>query len=107
MYRLLRIAVVLAPLGGGAAWAQGSGTSGSAGAPGGTLTPPLSGDTRTPMQQKAQQLDEEMPAPPAPKKIHRRQPVDERAIPRRTDVEHDGKIDAGDLGNKDQLNSDK
>jgi hypothetical protein len=129
MYKLLRIALVIAPLASGAAWAQGSGTSGSAGAPG-TLTPPLGDDTRTPLQQKAQQLDEAtrplpgdattptnipntvprsdragMPDNSGSKKIHRRRP-DEREIPRRTDAEHDTKIDKGDLGH-DQLNSDK
>jgi hypothetical protein len=126
IYKLCRIALVIAPLAGGAAWAQGSGTSGSAGAPG-TLKPPTSDDTRTPLQQKAQQLDEATPALPGDatqpsnipntvprsdragmpsdsgKKIHRRRHVDEREMPRRTDVDHDGKSDIG----HDQLNSDK
>lgn len=135
MYKLLRIAVFVVPLGAGAAWAQGSGTSGSAGTPGGTMMPSPTDDTRTPLQQKAQQVDDATPALPgdatratnipntAPssdraglpesgdkKTRHRRAASGERAIPRRTDVEHGNKVDKvdkGDLGNKDELNSDK
>jgi hypothetical protein len=58
MYKLLRIALFAAPLAGGAAWAQGSGTSGSAGAPGSAVPPQVTDDTRTPMQQKAGRLDD-------------------------------------------------
>jgi hypothetical protein len=65
MYKLLRMAVFTMPLVGGVAWAQGSGTSGSAGAPGtmGT-TPSVTDDTRTPTQKKANGLDDTMPALP-------------------------------------------
>jgi hypothetical protein len=65
MYKLLRMAAFTLPLAGGVAWAQGSGTSGSAGAPGtmGT-TPSVTDDTRTPTQQKANKLDDTMPALP-------------------------------------------
>jgi hypothetical protein len=63
MYKLLRIALFAAPLAGGAAWAQASGTSGSAGAPG-TIIPPVTDDTRTPLQQKAGRLDDTQPVLP-------------------------------------------
>jgi hypothetical protein len=61
---LLRIALFALPLAGGAAWAQGSGTSGSAGAPGAQVTPPVTDDTRTPVQQKAGRIDDTTPALP-------------------------------------------
>ena len=64
MYKLLRIALFALPLAGGAAWAQGSGTSGSAGAPGNNLNPPVTDDTRTPLQQKAGRIDDTTPAMP-------------------------------------------
>jgi hypothetical protein len=64
MYKLLRIALFALPLAGGAAWAQGSGTSGSAGAPGTQVTPPVTDDTRTPVQQKAGRIDDTTPAMP-------------------------------------------
>ena len=64
MYKLLRIALFALPLAGGAAFAQGSGTSGSAGAPGATMTPPVTNDTRTPLQQKAGRTDDTAPAMP-------------------------------------------
>ena len=60
MYKLLRIALLAAPLGGGVAWAQASGTSGSAAA----FPPPVTSDTRTPMQQRAGRLDDTQPALP-------------------------------------------
>lgn len=63
MFKLLRIALFAAPLAGGAAWAQGSGTSGSAPAPG-TNTPSVTDDTRTPLQQKAGRIDDTTPALP-------------------------------------------
>ena len=63
MYKLLRIALFAAPLAGGLAWAQASGTSGSAGAPG-TIIPPVTDDTRTPLQQKAGRLDDTQPVLP-------------------------------------------
>lgn len=64
MYRLLRIALFAAPLVGGVAWAQASGTSGSAGAPGSVTPPPVTDDTRTPLQQKAGRLDDTTPVLP-------------------------------------------
>src|SRR5262245_47826866 len=65
MYKLLRIALFAAPFVGGAAWAQGSGTSGSAGAPGTSATPPsVTDDTRTPLQQKAGRIDDTTPTLP-------------------------------------------
>jgi hypothetical protein len=63
MYKLLRIALFAAPLAGGVAWAQGSGTSGWAPAPG-MLTPPVTDDTRTPLQQKAGRIDDTTPVLP-------------------------------------------
>jgi hypothetical protein len=63
MYKLIRIALFAAPLAGGVAWAQASGTSGSAGAPGHN-TPPVTNDTRTPLQQKAGRLDDTTPVLP-------------------------------------------
>jgi hypothetical protein len=65
MFRLFRITLFALPLAGGVAWAQGSGTSGSAGAPG-AVTPPVTGDTdtRTAPQQKAGRLDDTTPALP-------------------------------------------
>jgi hypothetical protein len=64
MYKLLRIALFAAPLVGGVAWAQASGTSGSAGAPGSVTPPPVTDDTRTPLQQKAGRLDDTTPVLP-------------------------------------------
>jgi hypothetical protein len=66
MYKLIRMAVFALPLAGGVAWAQASGTSGSAGAPGSAMTPPVTDDTRTPMQQRAGRLDDTAPAPALP-----------------------------------------
>jgi hypothetical protein len=62
MFKLLRIGVFALPLVAGTAWAQGSGTSGSSGGP--TVTPPVTNDTRTPLQQKAGKLDDTVPALP-------------------------------------------
>jgi hypothetical protein len=64
MYKLIRIALFALPLAAGTAWAQGSGTSGSAGAPGSQVTPPVTDDTRTPLQQKAGRIDDTTPAMP-------------------------------------------
>ena len=64
MLKLLRIAVFALPLAGGAALAQASGTSGSAGAPGSVVPPPVTNDTRTPTQEKAGRIDDTMPALP-------------------------------------------
>ena len=65
MYKSLRIALFALPLAGGVAWAQGSGTSGSAGAPTTTsTTPPVTNDTRTPLQQKAGRVDDTTPTLP-------------------------------------------
>lgn len=64
MYKLIRIAIFALPLAGGAAWAQGSGTSGSAGAPGADTPPPVTDDTRTPVQEKAGRIDDTTPALP-------------------------------------------
>jgi hypothetical protein len=64
MYKLLRIALFAAPLAGGAAWAQGSGTSGSAPAPGTSAAPSVTDDTRTPLQQKAGRMDDTTPVLP-------------------------------------------
>ncbi|HEX8951012.1 MAG TPA: hypothetical protein VF945_04165 [Polyangia bacterium] len=128
------MALFALPLAGGAAWAQGSGTSGSAGAPGGTTQPSVTDDTRTPTQQKAGRVDDAQPlpgdatrpievpgavpesprsgmpdamgVPPAPPK------VDESTLPRRSDADHDPTAPTsddkrgGDLS-KDQLDSDK
>lgn len=63
MYKLVRIALFTAPLVGGVAWAQASGTSGSAGAPGGP-SQSVTDDTRTPLQQKAGRIDDTTPALP-------------------------------------------
>ncbi|MCA1664362.1 MAG: hypothetical protein LC659_08855 [Myxococcales bacterium] len=63
MYKLLRIALLTAPLAGGVAWAQGSGTNGSAAAPG-NPSQSVTDDTRTPVQQKAGRMDDTMPALP-------------------------------------------
>jgi hypothetical protein len=63
MYKLLRIALFTAPLAGGVAWAQGSGTSGSAAAPG-NPSQSVTDDTRTPVQQKAGRIDDTTPALP-------------------------------------------
>jgi len=63
MYKWIRMALVALPLAGGAAFAQGSGTSGSAGAPG-TMMPPVTDDTRTPMQEKAGRIDDTQPVLP-------------------------------------------
>jgi len=133
MYKLLRIALFAAPLAGGVAWAQASGTSGSAGAPG-TITPPVTNDTRTPLQQKAGRLDDTQPVlpgdatkpadvPTTNKESDRaampdtRNKADESTLPRKSDVDHDttrmqndttrmqNKVDS-DL-KKDQLDSDK
>jgi hypothetical protein len=64
MYKWIRIALFALPLAGGAAFAQGSGTSGSAGAPGSVNPPPVTSDTRTPMQEKAGRIDDTTPALP-------------------------------------------
>jgi hypothetical protein len=64
MLRLLRISAFALPLvAGGAVFAQGSGTSGSAGAPG-TATDQAAAptDTRTPEQEKAGTIDDQAPA---------------------------------------------
>jgi hypothetical protein len=81
MYKLLRMAVFALPLAGGAAWAQASGTSGSAGAPGSAMTPPVTDDTRTPLQQRAGRLDDTAPAMPgdATKPVEVPNRVEERA----------------------------
>lgn len=63
MNKLLRIAFLAAPLAGGVAWAQGSGTSGSAPAPG-NAAQSVTDDTRTPLQQKAGRIDDTTPALP-------------------------------------------
>ncbi|HEX9100846.1 MAG TPA: hypothetical protein VF997_01515 [Polyangia bacterium] len=125
------MALFALPLAGGAAWAQGSGTSGSAGAPGGTTQPSVTDDTRTPTQQKAGRVDDAQPVLPgdATKPIEvpestrsgmpdamgappARPKVDESTLPRRSDADHDPTAPAsddkrgGDLS-KDQLDSDK
>lgn len=64
MYKWIRIALFALPFAGGAAFAQGSGTSGSAGAPGSVNPPPVTNDTRTPMQEKAGRIDDTTPALP-------------------------------------------
>lgn len=64
MYKLIRIAIFALPFAGGVAWAQGSGTSGSAGAPGADTPPPVTDDTRTPVQEKAGRIDDTTPALP-------------------------------------------
>ncbi|MDB4968650.1 MAG: hypothetical protein JWN44_4339 [Myxococcales bacterium] len=68
MFKLLRMALFAMPLASGVAFAQGSGTSGSAGAPGtagtGTATATVPDDTRSPTQQKAGKIDDTMPALP-------------------------------------------
>jgi hypothetical protein len=56
MYKLLRIGLFALPLAGGAAWAQG--------ARGTPIVPPVTDDTRTPLQQKAGRLDDTTPALP-------------------------------------------
>jgi hypothetical protein len=60
MYKLLRMAVFVVPLAGGAAWAQSSGAGSSAGAPLGANPTGGEGtlDTRTPTQKRAGQIDE-------------------------------------------------
>jgi hypothetical protein len=117
MNKLLRIALLL-PLGAGAAWAQASGARGSAAPPGdpGSLTPSVTSDTRTPLQQKAQRYDEATPALPGdatkPENIPNTAPESDRAgmpqMPmapkRRTDVD---RSDRSKLGDHDQLDSDK
>jgi hypothetical protein len=137
MYKLLRIALFALPLAGGTALAQGSGTSGSAGAPGTNMTPPVTDDTRTPLQQKAGRIDDTTPvlpgdatkpaeipgtvkesnAPALPestdKKTHKTKTLnkDESTLERKSDVvDHDtSKMDnkVDSDLNKDQLNSDK
>lgn len=118
MYKLIRIALVALPLGAGAAWAQGSGTSGSAGAVGdpGTLKPPVNDDTRTPTQKKAGRIDEATPAVPGdatrPEDVPNTVPESDRsAMPerapapkRRTDAD-ENRPSKDDV--RDQLNSDK
>ncbi len=64
MYKWIRMALLALPLAGGVAWAQGSGTSGSAGAPGTVVPAPVTNDTRTPMQEKAGRIDDTQPALP-------------------------------------------
>ena len=136
MYKLLRIALLAAPLAGGVAWAQGSGTSGSAPAPG-KMTPPVTDDTRTPLQQKAGRIDDTTPVLPGDatkpadilntvpesnttglpdrnKKMHKPTGAksDESMLPRRTDpIDRDATTNMqnksdGDLQH-DQLDSDK
>jgi hypothetical protein len=136
MYKLLRIALFAVPLAGGAAWAQGSGTSGSAGAPAANPTPPVTDDTRTPLQQKAGRIDDTTPALPGdatkPTQVPNTNeqsntpavpdkkstlpddkampPADESALPHKSDVDHDStKIDnkADSDAAKDQSNTDK
>lgn len=63
MKKWIRIAFFALPFAGGAAFAQGSGTSGSSGAPG-QPTPPVTNDTRTPMQEKAGRIDDTTPVLP-------------------------------------------
>lgn len=89
MYKLLRMAVFALPLAGGAAWAQASGTSGSAGAPGSAMTPPVTDDTRTPLQHRAGRMDDTAPALPgdATKPVEVPNRVEERsATPDTTDM---------------------
>jgi hypothetical protein len=59
MYKWLRMAALALPLAGGVASAQGSGSSGSAGAPSGVkpMNEPGTIDTRTPTQKRAGQID--------------------------------------------------
>jgi hypothetical protein len=66
MYKLLRMALLTLPLGGGMAWAQGSATGGTAGAPAGVNPEGGAGttDTRTPTQKRAGQTDTLPPAVP-------------------------------------------
>ena len=81
MYKLIRMAVFALPLAGGVAWAQGSGTSGSAGAPGSAMTPPVTDDTRSPVQRNAGRMDDAAPAMPgdATKPVDIPNRVDERS----------------------------
>ena len=64
MHKLLRITLLALPLAGGVAWAQGSGTSGSAGAPSSASPPPMGVDTRTPLQKEAGRVDDTTPVLP-------------------------------------------
>ena len=127
MNRLLRITLLALPLAGGAAWAQGSGTSGSAGAPGDSASSPATNDTRTPLQQKAGRMDDTTPAMPGdatkpadvPNTVPESNrtgipeappPPPDKANPDKPEVDHDttkmqNKLDS-DV-NKDQLDSDK
>ena len=129
MYKLIRIALFALPLTAGAAWAQGSGTSGSSGAPGSQVTPPVTDDTRTPLQQKAGRIDDTTPALPGDatkpvdipntvkdsnrsgmpeKKTHKTKVLnkDESTLERKSDTTSlDNKLDSDT--NKDMLNSDK
>lgn len=127
MYKLLRIALLTLPLTGGVALAQGSGTSGSAGAPGSNVTPPVTDDTRTPLQQKAGRIDDTTPvlpgdatkpaeipgtvkesnAPALPdstdKKTHKTKTLgkDESTLERKSDVvDHDKTPDTTKMDNK-------
>ncbi|MGZ3438736.1 MAG: hypothetical protein ACXVDD_04450 [Polyangia bacterium] len=106
MYKLLRIALFALPLAGGAAWAQGSGTSGSAGAPG-TITPPVTDDTRTPLQQKAGRIDDTTPAMPgdATKPADIPNPVkqsDRAGMPESTDINTPSGQPTGKKGQKQE-----
>ena len=152
MFKLIRIALFALPLAGGAVLAHASGTSNSAGAAG-SVTPPATGDTRTPTQEKAGRIDDTMPALPGDatkpieppntaepsnrngmpdttgmttpgseatdKQVHRPKgatdqsatpPVDESALPKKSDTTHDStatdhKLDRDTT--RDQLDSDK
>ncbi len=118
MYKLIRIALFALPLAGGAAFAQGSGTSGSAGAPAGSDTPPVTDDTRTPVQEKAGRIDDTTPALPGDATKPTRVPntVEESnrpAVPDDTSVDKKSD-DSTNLNNKadhdtakDQQDSDK
>jgi hypothetical protein len=128
MYKLLRITLFALPLAGGAAWAQGSGTSGSAGAPGTATPPSVTDDTRTPLQQKAGRIDDTTPTLPGdatkpvdvPKTVPESNSTglpDSAAMPDKSAPAPDKKAPADDTTKtqnksdsdltKDQLNSDK
>ncbi len=122
MYKLLRVALLAAPLAGGAAWAQESGTGGPT-APGTVTRPPATSDTRTPLQRKAGRIDQ-VPdrAPPPPRDVPEQAPESdttglpsrppEGSLKRRTDVDHPRGYEDSSRTNdrdlmRDQLDSDK
>ncbi|HEY2745160.1 MAG TPA: hypothetical protein VGL86_11075 [Polyangia bacterium] len=121
MYKLIRIALFALPLAGGAAWAQGSGTSGSAGAPGSETTPPVTDDTRTPTQEKAGRIDDTTPALPGDATKPTRVPntVDQSSTPalpdqpnvdKKSDIDNDTSKTQNQIDRdttKDQNDSDK